>query len=584
MAFEVPITVAKALRQIERKELVLPAIQREFVWSREKICTLFDSLMRDYPMGSFLFWRIQKDNVGVFYYYDFLTDYHEQRPHNEPANLLGDQPVTAILDGQQRLTSLNIGLRGSHTIKLPRLRRDNPAAFPKAELYLDLRHLTEEPEQQQRVYDFRFLNAADVVAAPDTQHWFKVKDVLGMEDPTQAHQYLVSAGGNLVGHPSAFKTLWTLREMVHTSQIINFYLEESQSISKVLEVFIRINSGGTVLSHSDLLLSLASSQWTDKDAREEVNALVDQMNSVGEGFNFQKDRVLKASLVLSDFTDIKFKVENFKRTNMLTIEKRWDGISRALLFAVQLVSAFGFDARTLSAQNVIIPVAFYAMHRDLDNDYLTAAKYKDDRAKVQSFVVRSLLKAGFWTGAVDSILNDSRALIQTEGHLGFPLDEIEKRIQSSTSKSLAFTDEEIDDLVETSYGSPRAFLVLSLIYQFLDPAHVVHLDHIFPQKLFKKRELQALGIPADHVTEYQQRRDLLPNLQLVTGPQNIEKAALPPAQWLQKYFDEPGRKHYVAIHDLDPLPDVGVDGFLVFYEQRRSVLKEKLKEIVGPGA
>ncbi|MDO0932676.1 DUF262 domain-containing protein [Streptomyces sp. DG2A-72] len=101
---------------------MLPAIQREFVWSRDKITRLYDSLMRGYPIGSFLMWQVQEGNSGRFAFYDFMRDYHEpDNAHCAPTGPLGSRAITAILDGQQRLTALNIGLCGSFTAKLPRM-------------------------------------------------------------------------------------------------------------------------------------------------------------------------------------------------------------------------------------------------------------------------------------------------------------------------------------------------------------------------------------------------------------------------------------------------------------------------------
>ena len=64
MAFQTPITIYKALGSIECSEYVLPAIQREFVWEPPKIVRLFDSLMRGYPIGSFLFWQVERGSIS----------------------------------------------------------------------------------------------------------------------------------------------------------------------------------------------------------------------------------------------------------------------------------------------------------------------------------------------------------------------------------------------------------------------------------------------------------------------------------------------------------------------------------------
>jgi uncharacterized protein with ParB-like and HNH nuclease domain len=113
MAFQTAITVKEAVERINRREYVLPAIQREFVWKPEQIIKLFDSLLKDYPIGSFLFWEVKPERKDDFQFYEFLQNYHERdQIHNPKATLTGDTAVTAILDGQQRLTSLYIGLLG----------------------------------------------------------------------------------------------------------------------------------------------------------------------------------------------------------------------------------------------------------------------------------------------------------------------------------------------------------------------------------------------------------------------------------------------------------------------------------------
>ncbi|EOV8180947.1 DUF262 domain-containing protein, partial [Raoultella planticola] len=107
----------------------------------------------------------------------------------------------------------------------------------------------------------------------------------------------------------AGKMVSHLHNIIHNKQLVTYYLEEGQELSKVLNIFIRMNSGGTPLSYSDLLLSIAVAQWQKLDAREEIHNLVDEMNRVGDGFNFSKDLVLKAGLMLSELK-VAFKVEN----------------------------------------------------------------------------------------------------------------------------------------------------------------------------------------------------------------------------------------------------------------------------------
>ncbi|MGH7851172.1 MAG: DUF262 domain-containing protein [Thermodesulfobacteriota bacterium] len=139
MSFEKPITIKEAVENIHRKKYLLPAIQREFVWEPEQIEKLFDSLMRDYPIGSFLYWQVEKENIGNYQYYEFIRNYHEiENRHNPKANVSTDEGITAILDGQQRLTTLYIGLMGTYAYKLPYRRWNDKSAYPQRKLYINL--------------------------------------------------------------------------------------------------------------------------------------------------------------------------------------------------------------------------------------------------------------------------------------------------------------------------------------------------------------------------------------------------------------------------------------------------------------
>jgi len=129
--YETGGTIRRTLDAIHHHKFVLPAIQREFVWRAEKICRLFDSLMQGYPIGTFLYWQVAPENSNQYKFYDFVLDYHEQdKPHCPPLPPppIPNQPLTAVLDGQQRLTALNIGLRGSMAWRLP-YKRGEEGAF-----------------------------------------------------------------------------------------------------------------------------------------------------------------------------------------------------------------------------------------------------------------------------------------------------------------------------------------------------------------------------------------------------------------------------------------------------------------------
>ena len=121
-SFKYPITISDAISNIESRKYLLPAIQRKFVWSSEKIEVLFDSIMRDYPINSFMMWNVTSDHTKNSYkFYEFLKEYREFfKDENPYFNTKGYQDFLAVIDGQQRLTSLYLGLKGSYAYKMPR--------------------------------------------------------------------------------------------------------------------------------------------------------------------------------------------------------------------------------------------------------------------------------------------------------------------------------------------------------------------------------------------------------------------------------------------------------------------------------
>ena len=313
MAFQTPITVKEALENIDQKRYLLPAIQREVVWNVEQIERLFDSLLRDYPIGSFLFWHVERKNADNFQFYEFMREYHERdNSHNRKANVSGRDDVTGILDGQQRLTSLYLGLKGSYAYKELRKRRDNPNAFPKRRLYLSLLALANNDEGDM-IYNFAFLTDEEKESQQDT-FWFQVGDILDIKNQAGVNKFLIQ--NKLMNRPGeqaefANETLFKLWSVVHESRVINYFLEKDQSLDKVLNIFIRVNSGGTILSYSDLLLSIATAQSEAVGCARGNQRLCERRMRSGAVFLFRQGFHLEKLSGLGDFNRSPSKINNF---------------------------------------------------------------------------------------------------------------------------------------------------------------------------------------------------------------------------------------------------------------------------------
>jgi len=588
MAFQTPLTVKEILADIHSKKYLLPSIQREFVWDVDQITKLFDSLMLGYPIGSFLFWEVNTANVKEFAFYEFLRNYHERDcRHNAKASVAGNEPITAILDGQQRLTSLYVGLMGTYTYKKPYLSYDNPKAYPTRRLYLNL---LKKSEHEDWFYDFDFLT--DDEKENDGEHyWFDVGDVIGFDKLADAMKYLQKVTNYLVtlaqesGAPYseekgefATETISKLWQAVHSDGTISYYLEKSPELDKVLNIFIRVNSGGTPLSYSDLLLSIASAQWDKLDAREEIHKAVDEINAIGRGFNVNKDFILKACLVLCDFPNIAFKIDNFNRSNMMRIQSEWDDIIIALQEAVTLVSRLGFCRDNVTSNYLFIPIAYYLKSIGLPHNFAASPKNKENVRIIKRWFVSAMLKRVF-SSQPDGILNPVREIIGKNSDSVFPFTQIVRRFQG-TNRTHDFADADIDNLLWRKYGQGDTLVILSILFPWADLHNRFQVDHIFPKAEFTLKKLRRRGIVDEgRQKEFLDNFNFIGNLQLLEEAENNIKSDMDFKEWFEENNPTSDSQClYMEKHLLPKNADLSFENFPEFLEAREELMKKRLRK------
>lgn len=575
MSFKNPITIEEALEKIQRNKYLLPAIQREFVWKSWQIEKLFDSLMNEYPIGSFLFWEVT--STKDFKFYEFIKKYDQRDDnHNKKIPLVDGDEIIAVLDGQQRLTALYIGLLGTYTEKLPYHRWDNPKAFPEKYLCLNLLDKdNKDIEEETSKYELKFYTKEEIEYKDGKKSWFKLNNILKYKTE-----------GDILLEPlemlkdcsdetkrEAYKKLMQLFKIVNRDKIINYYLEKENNLDKVLNIFIRMNSMGTKLNNSDLLLSIATDQWKNRDAREEINKLLDELNK--EGFAIDKDFILKAALYLTKkIKNIRFKVDNFKKENMDLIEKNWDNISDSLKLSFILLKSFGYNKDNLSANTPVLPIALYILENNFDRKIVTNSSFSEDRKLIKEWIIKSTLK-GIFSGR-DISANVREVILKSKSN-NFPLDEIKEELKKIPGKSINFSEDEIDNLLWSEYGANTTFSILQLLYPTLDYKNNFHIDHIYPRAKFNEKYLKKQGINIADLWYW----DCLPNLQLLDGSQNLEKTDKEFKDWLEEQdFSKEERKDYFKKNYIPENIELTFKNYNEFFEKREELLLKQLKKIL----
>ena len=573
------LTVANLIKGIAKKQFLLPTIQRGFVWETKKIETLFDSLLRGFPISSFLFWEVPDEDEQTFKFYNFIKDYDFYSDAPRSFSEFGKAPHMAVLDGQQRITSFYIGLKGSY---IPKGKADKPQ-----KLFLNLLKINADSDNGDddagldNVYEFKFLTEEDAAKRDAETFWFPVSKILSREFEESADIADFLLKNNIFEDNKksycklSHRILNRLWESVRTKKVIEYHLESQKTLDEVLNIFVRINNGGKPVELSELLISLATAQLKDFDVENELIKIVSEINNIGgeKSFNVSNDFILKAFLVMcddgsKDRESIKFTVENFKAGKMKKIRADWDKMSDAIKSAVKLVNEFGFNQRNFTSNNALIPLAHYIFLKDNKN-------YFADKGKMIHWFISATLN-GIFSSGTDAVLLKFRNLLN-ENHENFPLMEMLGAKDKSDKK---IADELINALMNTNYKVIKNVLMaLTILYDGKKDLATVDVDHMFPKiKIKNLGEMARQGI-ADETNfqnSYEKFCNALPNLQLLDSAENNKKRAKFFSDWVDaKTADE--REKYFA-ENFVPEVDFRLANFKNFIDARAKLIREKISD------
>lgn len=569
----IPKTISEVVTEYINRTTFLPAIQREYVWDTYDIEKLFDSIMGDYPISTFLFWKIKEEKKNEWTAYEFIREYDQEKSHNKEASLAGvNQDIYLVLDGQQRLTSLFIGLKGSY--------RYFYYSWHKTKLYLNLLKPPVKSENPEELtYQFSFKENDQVnPKSKSPQYWYLVSDILNFDDAEDAKKDIKSRLAVFSDDEKdvANTHIGRLHSRIHTSRLLNYYEEKSQDYDKVVEAFIRANTGGVKLEYSDILLSTATAKWANLNAREEIHSFTDNINAIGNGYSFGKDFVLKGCLYLTDGLPIQYKVKNFNKTNLEKIESNWDTIKETIEKTIQLVSKFGFQDKNLVTKNALLPIALY-LSKINKKGFIDSTEKNDvaNQIIIQKWLIITFFKNAFG-GSTDNVLKNLQdTILEQKDFSVFPYVELNKKLNIEAS----FNETEIEHLLTTNYSTKYSYLILSLLYPDRDwKDKKFEEDHIFPKSEFTITKLKQRGYDSSKIDKYLKYYNCIINLELLTETENREKRAQAFDTWI-----ESRDKNFKLCHLIPTVNSYSFDSFIEFVDERKKVLIEKIKKFTISG-
>ena len=283
--------------------------------------------------------------------------------------------------------------------------------------------------------------------------------------------------------------------------------------------------------------------------------------------------------------DIKFKVTNFSKENAKDFEQKWSNIRNAILEVFDLIKTFGFTDSSLTSKNALIPVVYYIYHKSIVKDFSVSKSYENDRNIIKKWLHIMLIKMVFGSSS-DSILSQIRHVFTDdfdnfkidENINEFPFDKILNNIKKDTSIS----DEFIDTILSTQKEDKYAFSILSLLYPNLDyKNNNFHKDHLHPISKFTRDEIEKLHLNESIKNEYFHPSiyNGIYNLQMLDANENMSKNDLSLKDWIDKSTNSSTRKQFLDSH-LIPDIDLSFENFKEFVDERKSIVKMKLKTIL----
>jgi uncharacterized protein with ParB-like and HNH nuclease domain len=586
-----PISIVDAVNLIREKKLYLPAIQRNFVWSKDKIEYYFDSMFRGYPIGSFIFWKLTRTTAKKYPFYQFIEYYHERdTKFNQPVprNVFPSK-LWGVLDGQQRLTAIFLGLTGSCTYKKKgRGHWEKDWNFEEKMLHINLLASKKLLKDKNLKYQIEFITYDKAEKVDINNLWVEVGESLSWESTDDIHHFLkdyideLRADGQI--KPSiiekidkSFNNSFSVLEDIYNKvrePILSYYEVLGSDIDEVLEIFVRVNSGGMILSKSQLLFSTLIAQWPE--GREKVEGLINKLSNIGLWVDV--NLIMRACLTLSDLP-VLFKVKSFKTENVDKVIRNWDLVDDSLIKTAELIHELGYTDQHLRSKNSLIPIAYYISKGGDTRSSIV-------RRNLQKYFVVSQIKGVFGTQG-DSVLNKVRDILIIDN--GYDVPQLKSNrfdynclhdIRFSGDKSYKITEDFIEEeLLELKKGLD-SLLLLSLLYQQIDfERNHFEMDHIHPDSKFKQRYLSSIGIQDQEIVEdWQDKKDKIANLQLLVTKRNRTKLATPLDKWLDLLEKETrgAKNEFIKDNFLPRLRDYSLNNFDNFYKRRRKILKTKL--------
>jgi len=565
-------TVPEILNLIEKEELVLPVIQRQLVWTEEQIEMLFNTLMKKHIFGSIITVKDFQDRKPLFNSYrPFIRDFNFGSfvSKDTPEKLPYD--VSYVVDGQQRLSAIYIGIKGSYNGK---------------ELYFDLLS-----EYKHNEFAFEFSDRKEKLKYEVERYtdgskrrtlWYKVKDIFRLlqdyagEYREVAEHIIVSSNIDLNQEEkeTVIRNLERFRDVFITSKVIGVgevYINRSRNLEEnrkeIVELFRRLNQGGTKLSASDLMSSFLKA-YGGREIEKFLHVDVNQFEDLGLG----QDEIVKYVFILQD--NPKKEIANIEESDSKFILENRDRIIGSLVAVRKFLQASGLYNffKDFKPSPSVIPlyfIGYFVFHKTQTKEqaekFFDNVESNSDYGPIFDWVFLSLLQKIFrrqrgagWI-AYRTGIRKILEVLKSYKNSNFPKEEL---FQMYKNHPLRFVE----------YLSPERLYEYDLEFVFYliyggQKFRVEDIDHIHPKSILEKK-----GFPPEEI-------NVILNYQLLDPDTNRnDKKDMELYEWIDTL---PDKESYIKRHLIPNDRNLWKsENYRDFLEKRRELIMNKLKDIL----
>lgn len=554
------ITIYEALQNIKAGKYVMPAFQRQFVWGMEQIGKLWDSILLDYPIATFLFWRVDNSNVTEdTYFCSFLSNVtFDSRKQADSVNyeltsINVNNTDTAVLDGQQRLTSLFLSLFGEAYLR-PNHARKKTGGKIVTKLLIELNKnkiSVDEEEYNSKKFDIKF--SEKIGRLSPTQ--FEVKNILdkNFQNETTREKAIEEAVFNVPEDSKDYarNILQKLYKKIFVEKLVRYTEITNMKQDDALEMFVRFNSGGKALRKSEITMSIIEAYWPSAKT-EFGKILVDSYEGFGTDFIIRSALMLYGDVVKS----------NINKKIADNLKNDWSDFKKTLANLEKLLSEMKIDvSRFSSSWNVLLPIIYYVYYNP---------DYDKNIKGVRAYLLRAIFFTYFQSGTTGKLQQMKSSINSFDYEITIEmLDQM---------NDLRVTDGKIEDVLNSEKGSRVAGEVLYYLnLDWINKSFKYEQDHLHPDNRFN--EGKPVSVSVEDWRRWRGMRNRLPNLHLLEGRSNGSKNDMR----LVDYYNDMNGDQKVEFCKQAMIPQgisLEIEDFEKFYEARKAILTEKIHELL----